>query len=72
MEYFLELTEKEGEFIVHHEKLIEYGIMSSKRSWAVKQKLDALGLVEDEEYSHHLQDVLQQWKGARGIKHKKI
>jgi hypothetical protein len=44
--------------------------MSSKQSWAVKEKLDALGLVEDEEYN--LQDVLQQWKGARGIKHKKI
>ena len=57
MEYFLELTENEGEFIVHHEKLIEYGIMSSKQSWAVKQKLDALGLVEDEEYN--LQDVLE-------------
>jgi hypothetical protein len=57
MEYFLELTENEGEFIVHHEKLVEYGIMSSTRSSAVKVKLDALGLVEDEEY--HLQDVLQ-------------
>jgi hypothetical protein len=57
MEYFLKLTENEGEFIVHHEKLIEYGIMSSKQSWAVKQKLDALGLVEDEEYN--LQDVLE-------------
>ena len=57
MEYFLELTENEGEFIVHHEKLIEYGIMSSKQSWAVKQKLDALELVEDEEY--RLQDILE-------------
>jgi len=57
MEYFLELTEHEGKFIVHHEKLIEYGIMSSQRSSAVKVKLDALGLVENEEY--RLQDVLQ-------------
>ena len=57
MEYFLELTENEGEFIVHHEKLVEYGIMSSKQSWAVKQKLDALELVEDEEY--RLQDILE-------------
>jgi hypothetical protein len=59
MEYFLELTENEGEFIVHHEKLVEYGIMSSKQSWAVKQKLDALELVEDEEYSEVFQDILE-------------
>jgi len=71
MEYFLELTNHEGEFIVHHEKLIKYGIMSSVRSSAVKEKLDALGLVENEEYSL-LQDILQQWEGTRGIKHTKV
>ena len=32
MEYFLELTEKEGEFVVHHEKLVEYGVVTSGRS----------------------------------------
>jgi hypothetical protein len=58
MEYFLELTEHEGEFIVHYEKLIEYGIMSSKRSYHVKEKLNALGLVENEEY-HRLPDIRQ-------------
>jgi hypothetical protein len=31
--------------------------MNSKRSSVVKQKLDVLGLVEDEDY--HLQDILQ-------------
>jgi hypothetical protein len=41
MEYFLELTQHEGEFIVHHSKLVEYGVMTSKQSWAVKVKLDA-------------------------------
>ena len=51
MKYFLELTTQEGEFLVHHEKLIEYGIMSSKRSFHVKEKLDALELVENEDYS---------------------
>jgi len=71
MKYFLELSQHEGEFIVHHEKLIEYGIMSSKRSSDVKEKLDALGLIENEEYSL-LRDIPRQWKGARGIKHKKI
>jgi hypothetical protein len=59
MEYFLKLTENEGEFIVHHDKLIEYGIMSSIRSYHVKEKLDALGLVEDEEYSEVLPDIRQ-------------
>jgi hypothetical protein len=59
MEYFLKLTENEGEFIVHHEKLIEYGIMSSIRSYHVKEKLDALDLVEDEEYSEVLPDIRQ-------------
>jgi hypothetical protein len=58
MEYFLELTEHEGEFYVHHEKLIEYGVMSSKRSSAVKEKLDALELVEDIDYSE-LRDISQ-------------
>ena len=57
MEYFLELTEHENEFIVHHSKLIEYGIMTSMRSSAVKEKLDQLMLVEGEDYQ--LQDVLQ-------------
>jgi hypothetical protein len=31
MEYFLELNDHKGKFIVHHDKLIEYGIMSSVR-----------------------------------------
>jgi hypothetical protein len=69
MEYFLELTENEGEFIVHHEKLVEYGITSSIRSSVVKEKLDALGLVEDEEY--RLQDVLQPVKQG-GYSTKKV
>ena len=55
MEYFLELTQHEGKFIVHHEKLIEYGVVTSTKSSNIK--LDALGLVENEEY--HLQDILQ-------------
>jgi hypothetical protein len=57
MEYFLKLTENEGEFIVHHEKLIEYGIMSSKQSNHIKEKLDVLRLVEDEDFSYVFPDV---------------
>lgn len=51
MEYFLELTAHDGEFVVHHKKMIEYGIMSSQRSNHVKEKLDSLNLVENEDYS---------------------
>lgn len=69
MEYFLQLTTHEGEFVVHHDKLIEYGIMSSIRSSNVKKKLDALGLVENEDY--RVQDVLQQQEGSRGVKYSK-
>ena len=71
MQYFLELTTREGEFVVHHEKLIEYGVMTSIKSNHVKVKLDALELVENEDYSLLL-DVQQQWEGARGIKHTKV
>jgi len=41
--------------LCHYEKLVEYG--SSQRSSNVKEKLDALGLVEDEEY--HLRNIPQ-------------
>jgi len=68
MNYFLELTKHEGEFIVHHNKLVEYGIMSSKQSCHVKEKLDALGLVEGEEYL--LTDIREQVQS--GTKHTKV
>ena len=42
---------------MHHEKLIEYGVVSSKRSSTIKEKLDALELVEDEDY--RLRDIPQ-------------
>ena len=71
MEYFLELTTQEGEFVVHHEKLIEYGVVTSNRSSNMKQKLDALELIENEDYSLLL-DIQQQWEGARGTKHTKV
>jgi hypothetical protein len=66
--YFLELTTQEREFVVHHEKLIEYGIVTSGRSSTIKEKLNALELVEAEDYL--LQDVLQQVPS--GTKHTKV
>jgi len=50
MSYFLELTEHEEKFVVHHEKLIEYGIVSSKQSNHIKEKLASLNLIENEDY----------------------
>jgi len=46
------------------EKLIEYGIVSSKRSSTIKEKLDALELVEDEDY--HLLDIHQVMRPQGG------
>ena len=71
MEYFLELTRYRRKFVVHHEKLIEYGIVTSKQSNHIKEKLDILKLVEGVHYSL-LPDVREQWEGARGTKHTKV
>ena len=51
MEYFLELTEHKGEFIVHHDKLREYGIMTSTESSKVKEKLNNLRMVNGRNYA---------------------
>ena len=62
MDFFLELTEHENEFCVHHDKLVEYGVMTSGRSSATKGKLDQLELIEGVDFT--LQDVLQ--RGSSG------
>ena len=67
MNYFLELTNHENEFVVHHDKLREYGIMTSQKSGHVKEKLEQLMLIEDEDYLPT--DVRQQVKS--GTKHSK-
>jgi hypothetical protein len=60
MDYFLELTQHEDEFVVPHSKLLEYGIMTSTRSSVILEKLTSLGLENDVHY--RLQDVLQPVK----------
>ena len=52
MDYFLELSKKENErqFIVHHDKLFEYGITKSNQSNHVKERLDKLSMSENEDY----------------------
>ena len=52
MDYFLELSmeENKGQFIVHHEKLYEYGAAVSAQSRDIKELLDALCMAENEDY----------------------
>lgn len=70
MDYFLELAEHENEFVVHHSKLIEYGIVTSTRSNDIKDRLNVLSLTENEDYT--MRDVPQQWEKSRGLKHCKV
>ena len=69
MEYFLELTEHEDEFVVHHSKLKDYGVMTSTESYDVKAKMKSLKLVEGEDYL--LRDISEQSETSRGVKHSK-
>jgi hypothetical protein len=62
MEFFLELTDHEGEFYIHHNKLVEYGAMTSSRSSNAKDKLDHLGLIENSDYL--LLDIQQNSKAG--------
>ena len=60
MEYFLDLTQHEGEFVVPHNKLLEFGIMTSTRSSVILEKLEQLDLENEVDYL--LQDILQPVK----------
>jgi hypothetical protein len=51
MEYFLDLAQHEGEFVVPHSKLIDYGVMTSTKSNDTKKKLERLMLVEEEDFT---------------------
>ncbi len=53
MDYFLELSKEEndGQFIVHHDKLIEYGVTSSNQSANIKQRLKSLGCMDKTDFN---------------------
>jgi hypothetical protein len=53
MDYFLELSKRENrnQFVVHHEKLFEYGITIDDQSDSSKKRIIALGLVRDVDFS---------------------
>ncbi len=67
MEYFLELTEHEDMFVVHHNKLSEYGVMNSIRPCDVIKKLIALHLNEGLDYIY--KEVSEQ--GNYGVRVRK-
>jgi hypothetical protein len=50
MKYFLEIVDRDGEFVVPHTKLNECGIMTSTQSSHIRNKLNDLGLVNEEDY----------------------
>lgn len=63
MEYFLELADEpnDGKFVVHHNKLVDYGVTTvttNDRSGSIKQRLEALDLGENVDYI--IRDVQQQ------------
>ncbi len=49
-EYLLDLTNYEGQFIVEHYKLVEFGIMTSAQPSSVSSKLVSLHLIEQIDY----------------------
>ncbi len=64
MKHFLKLAEHEGEFLVPHTKLKEYGIMTSTESSDVRKKMDRYDLVNGEDYI--LGDVSENSKPGPG------
>ena len=62
MEYFLELTQYEDEFVVPHIKLLECGVMTSTRSSNVLEKLINLGLENGVHFT--LLDIQQRGKSG--------
>ncbi len=70
MDYFLDLTKNEGEFIVEHQKLQEYGVLTTEnKTNNIKKVLDRLFLTENEDYQ--VLQVEHQSDTSRGIKYSK-
>ena len=67
MDYFLELTNNENEFIVKHIKLQEYKVINNIKSSTILQALNGNYLIENEDYRVH--NVMQPVKqGGYSIK----
>ncbi len=50
MGYFLKIIEREGEFVISHLKLKEYGVTTSKNITDIKNRMTHLELIEDEDF----------------------
>ena len=71
MDYFLELSQEEnqGQFVVHHKKLIEYEVLvATGGSGDIKKRLNKLRLSENEDYL--LSQVSEQLPS--GVKYKNV
>lgn len=69
MEYFLEICEHEDQFIVNHEKLIQYNVITNNRSNDVKKCLEQFNLVDNIDYL--MRNVPQQCRQGNVI-HKNV
>ncbi len=69
MEYFLEICNKDDEFIIDHSKLKKYKIITSGRSNDIKECLNRLELIENTDFI--VRGVPQQQDISRGIRNVK-
>ena len=69
MEYFLEICNKDEEFIIDHSKLKKYKIITSGRSNDIKECLNRLELIENTDFI--VRSVPQQQDISRGIRNVK-
>ncbi len=69
MDYFLYLCEHKDEFVVEHEKLKEYGVITtSNDSNKIKRALEQFNLLENEDFTL-LDNVVEQSELSRGVKY---
>ncbi len=60
MEYFLKIIEREGEFVISHLKLKEYGVTTVSKLSHIKERMNNLELIEDQDF------ILKKVKTSRG------
>ncbi len=54
MDYFLEIYDKIGQFVVPGEKLKEYSVLNNtSTSWTIKRLLDKSNFIENKDYRLH-------------------
>jgi hypothetical protein len=72
MKYFMELCDKEDEFIIDHTKLYDYGIITNINTTNnILKCLNKNNLIVNQDYLIDLQ-ILQELQHKSGLKHKKV